>query len=151
MAPKLKLSVRGGTSDQHKKIKSATHWIISHLLGKKQASFLSISIIFSKAIDKNHYGECEIADDNIRPREFTIYLAHDLSSRILIRILAHELIHIKQFVRNEMFDYARSEYLSRWKGKTINIERLEYRNIPWEREALKLEGPLTKAYRAANR
>lgn len=151
MAPKLKLSVRGGTPDQHKKIKSVAHWIISHLLGKRQASFLNIFIVLSKTIDKNHYGECEIADDNVRPREFNIYLAHDISPRILTRILAHELIHIKQFVRNEMFDYARSEYLSRWKGKTINIERLEYRKIPWEREALKLEGPLAKAYRAANK
>ena len=147
----LKLSVRGGTPEQHKRIRNITRWIVPYLLGSRQTSFLSISIILSKTIHKNHYGECEVADDNIRPRDFTIYLTHDISSRILTRILAHELIHVKQFVKNEMFDYASSAYLSRWKGKTINTKGLDYRNVPWEREALKFEGRVAKAYQAANK
>ena len=46
------------------------------------------------------------------------------------------MVHVKQFARNEM-----SAYGMRWKTKTVS-ENTKYVDLPWEKEAYKLEAKL---------
>lgn len=54
----------------------------------------------------------------------------------MMMTLAHEMVHAKQFLRGELI----SEGQWSWKGKAANNYR--YENMPWEREAYRLEKSL---------
>ena len=54
----------------------------------------------------------------------------------MMRTLAHEMVHAKQFLRGELT----SESSWIWKGRNAN--GYSYENQPWEREAYRLENPL---------
>ena len=57
--------------------------------------------------------------------------------------IAHELTHAKQFAREQI-----NMMNNVWKSNNIytNCDDLEYEEVPWEVEAYKLQGPLTKAF-----
>jgi hypothetical protein len=54
--------------------------------------------------------------------------------------LGHEFVHLKQFVRNELFDYEFDK--TQWKSRMYNVARTSYDKQPWEREAYRLEDTL---------
>ena len=54
----------------------------------------------------------------------------------IMSTVAHEMVHAKQYLRNELNGYSTT-----WKGR--NAAGYKYENQPWEREALRLE---TKLY-----
>jgi len=76
-------------------------------------------------LNKTCEGLCEAVDK----RKFTIDVA--LYGNWL-STLAHEMVHIKQFLRGEI-----NESLTSWKGK--DCKDLEYRDQPWEIEARELQ------------
>ena len=53
----------------------------------------------------------------------------------MMKTLAHEMVHAKQYLRGELNGYSNS-----WKGK--RLKTYEYDNQPWEKEAYKLEDKL---------
>lgn len=57
-------------------------------------------------------------------------------------ILAHEMIHVKQYVKGELSIIDQQHVL--WKGKTYKHQRLVHRNTPWEREAFRFHHQLAK-------
>jgi len=57
-----------------------------------------------------------------------------------LQILAHEMVHIKQFARNEL-----DLCMERWK-KRLYCGNIDYWNQPWEREAYRLQGRLVEDY-----
>ena len=88
-----------------------------------------------------------------KPREFKVIIDHhrietDDFGRTLtdtewahsiLRILAHELVHVKQFARGEL-----SDNLQYWKGKDHSSTK--YWEQPWEKEARKLQKKLMVQY-----
>ena len=60
--------------------------------------------------------------------------------------LAHELVHAKQYIRRELTAKALTNalYTSAGKRKTLSTE--QYRNLPWEEEAFRLEEELIELY-----
>jgi hypothetical protein len=79
-------------------------------------------------------GLCESLD----PRNFVLDIA--LYGNWM-SILAHELVHVKQFARKELDDM-----MQYWKGR--DCRDTEYWDQPWEKEARKLQQKLMKAYMA---
>ena len=53
-----------------------------------------------------------------------------------VSTIIHEMVHVKQFARDEM-----NGYDMRWKSKIISVET-DYMDLPWEKEAYKLEEKL---------
>jgi len=66
------------------------------------------------------------------------YQPHELASNI-----AHELVHARQFARNQINDV---DYVWKRNGESINCEHVEYRDTPWEVEAYGLEVILTDLF-----
>ena len=91
---------------------------------------------------ENSYGYCHILDDNLnKPREFCIELDASMKhsfANILIW-LAHEMVHLKQFVRKELWDYEIGSV--QWKTKRYS-SGMRYWDMPWEKEAYRLEDVL---------
>ena len=121
----------------------AAEFYADKLLGKRMAKNILVEIKLTKELKQKEqaYGYCHITDDNLnRPREFMIELDTSMKysfDQILIW-LAHEMVHLKQFVRGELFDYETGRV--QWKTKSFG--RVHYTDQPWEKEAYRLEGYL---------
>lgn len=102
------------------------------LMKSRLSDLLSVSIKFEKLVE--HRGFCEFLDDDISPRMFLITLDDGLKRKTILKTLAHELVHVKQFARNELRKFDANDrpiYL----GKTIKLDKIEYWEYPWEIEA----------------
>ena len=126
---------------------SAAEFYGEKLLGKRMAKNILVEIKLTRGLKQKEqaYGFCHITDDNLnRPREFMIELDTSMKhsfEQILIW-LAHEMVHLKQFVRGELADYETGRV--QWKSR--NYGRLKYNDQPWEKEAYRLEEPLYEEF-----
>ena len=127
---------------------SAAHFYTYKLLGGRMYPHIVLDIKLTKDLKSKDdaYGYCHIAGDVEKPREFLIELdaskEHPLVQ--ILTWLAHEIVHLKQFVRGELFDYAVGQKVQ-WKSKTYRTS-LAYNKQPWEREAYRLEEPLCRSF-----
>jgi hypothetical protein len=80
------------------------------------------------------YGYCDWNDDNHKARDFTITLNPNLGKRNTLLVLAHEMVHVKQYARGELKDFVRLNRV-KWKGKIYNDRAIDYWELPWEIEA----------------
>ena len=117
------------------------------LLGTRMLNNIYLDIKLTKDLKKKEqaYGFCHIIDDSLsRPREFMIELDASMRhpfSQILIW-LAHEMVHLKQFVRKELWDYESG----RVQWKTRSYGKVHYADQPWEKEAYRLESELYEMF-----
>ena len=66
----------------------------------------------------------------------------DQSAGEIAQTLAHELVHVKQFIRKEL-----NADMDRWKRDRIPADvMIPYRSQPWEIEAYEMEGWLTDMF-----
>ena len=119
------------------------------LLGKRMAKYIYLDIKLTKDLKKKEdaYGYCHIISDNLnKPREFCIEL--DASTKFdfaqILTWLGHEFVHLKQFVRGELFDYEYGK--TQWKSRKYDTFAMKHDNQPWEREAYRLEGILYEEF-----
>ena len=68
-----------------------------------------------------------------RPREFEIYINPSAGKRKQLITIAHEMVHVKQFARNEL-KYNTRRNVDKWQGQYISRE-VDYFDKPWEIEA----------------
>ena len=90
----------------------------------------------------SEYGYASVEDYNTKkePREFLIEIHPGIGSRKILETLAHEMVHIKQYIMGETNDE-----LSVWRGKKYDSDKIDYWNHPWEIDAHGREtGLLTK-------
>ena len=89
---------------------------------------------------RSDYGQCK----RLTKTHYEIKLNKDVSfdKKLLINILAHEMVHVRQFYLNEL------EYLMtgvRFRKKIFDPQKLDYYKYPWEIEANGLaEGVLVR-------
>ena len=109
--------------------------------------FISSCSIFNKIPEGKSYfkdhGDCEVIEYNSqrKPRSFKIRLRKKKSYKSLIKTLAHELVHVKQFALGEM-----SEFHDRWRDG-VDHKDTEYFDLPWEIEARMMEHVLYDKYK----
>ena len=73
-------------------------------------------------------------NESRKAREFEIELNPDIGAAEILKCLAHEMTHIKQYAYNET-----NETLTRWKGLRIDSDTIDYWDQPWEVEAFGME------------
>jgi hypothetical protein len=117
------------------------------LLGKRMVKNIYLDIKLTKNLKKKEgaYGYCHIVDDSLaRPREFMIELDASMRYKFdqILTWLAHEMVHLKQFVRGELCDYESGRV--QWKSRTFG--RVHYDDQPWEKEAYRLEDELYEMF-----
>lgn len=70
-----------------------------------------------------------------------IIFTKKMSRASAIHTLSHELIHIKQFIAEDL-KIENTNLI--WKGDTISVKTMEYRYRPWEAEAYKYQERLKR-------
>ena len=128
-------------------IKQGAEFYGEVLLGKRMAKNIYLDIKLTNDLKKKEkaYGYCHIVDDNLsRPREFMIELDASMKYSFdqILTWLAHEMVHLKQFVRGELYDYESGRV--QWKSRSFG--RVNYDDQPWEKEAYRLEGELYEMF-----
>lgn len=81
---------------------------------------------------------CEWIDYWIRPREFKITIEDVDSLYQLVTAISHEMVHVKQFAKEELKERFLPEKYFVWKGEKFKIDTPYYER-PWEHEASQLE------------
>jgi len=115
-------------------IKSAIQYFADNLISKQLQRHISIRITLVTNTD--NYGEVEITDYNStnQPRVFTLFIDKNLPEEEKIRTIAHELVHVKQYLYNEL-----NEQMTLWRGRKVSEDDFEnYFDRPWEKEAYEL-------------
>lgn len=95
---------------------------------------INVTVKFDKKLDVWAFASIEHYNASHRPRDFLIEIHPWIGAPDILKTLAHEMVHIKQFVMCET-----NETLSKWKGRPIDTESLDYYMQPWEMEAYSIE------------
>jgi len=132
----LLLHVKGSNKKNRKLVEAAVWWYAEKLMGKRLMSGLEININLSKTLlnkDGNE-GTAIWEDESIRPKEFTIELDLTFSIRDVLITLAHEMVHVKQWAKGEMYEYI-TPGMVRFHKTKFDLEDINYWDYPWEIEA----------------
>ena len=131
------LHINGSTKKVCKDIELASWYYAEKLMGKRLMAGLEININLKKDLltEEGHEGTAIWDDDGYRPKEFTINLDTTVNFRNLLINLAHEMVHVKQWAKDEMYEYMNTMGMVRFKGERIHLEETDYWDDPWENEA----------------
>ena len=78
------------------------------------------------------------------PNTYELVLRHE-TDKPLPLVLCHEIVHLCQFTQGRLeFDDRAKKFL--WEGRQFDVS-YPYDSRPWEREAMRKEGELYRAYR----
>lgn len=130
----LIVNVNGGNLTQRTLIEDVVMFMMKQLMPRIRNIEIDINL---KKIGGDVAGYCMQLDTN---REFEIEVDKTLSVRDLVLTVCHEMVHVKQYVRKEMDECGR-----RWKKAEISNDT-PYMELPWEKEAYRLQAKLAKAY-----
>lgn len=120
---------------------SAKDFFAEILLSSQMLNFVNIEV---KIVSGNApSGLCIIDEYNNqnKPRSFTIEINKNQSKLEILNAVAHEMVHVKQYVYGEL-----NEQMSSWLGQKIDCDEVNYFEQPWEVEAYNLEAFLTVMY-----
>ena len=131
--------ITGGSKHQREIVYKVIEWTIKRLKLVRMSS-LYIYVVLKKLRGVDGY--CSMEDDT--RRMYSIEIHKNLKLRQLIMTLIHEMVHVKQFARNEMDDF-RVNGRYRWKSGSVP-KNVTYYDMPWEKEALRLQEKLTDEF-----
>ena len=148
----MKLHIEGGTKIHQKHCRQFARFFSNRFFSKDLNKQISVKLKFIKKDIILYEDDCaymEWMDNNRQPRKFviSIHTPPNVSLRYIISTLAHEMVHVKQFVKNELIDLPSTNYnVSVFKNKQYNLNRVAYYDQPWEIEAFGRERGLTREY-----
>lgn len=136
---KAKISISGGTAKKRKLVKQAAKWMLGYALGNRLSNNISLNIVLDDTlINTKFYGSVTWEDDNHRPREYEMDLCNHLKDSMLFRVLAHEIVHIRQYATGDLKDLITQANYCKWKNELVQSEGRgsgSYFDFPWEVEA----------------
>jgi hypothetical protein len=118
------IHVTGGTRREKELVTEVAYWAQKKLLPRIRNLDITIKIQNLKGI----YADVLHADH----RNMEMRLQRGLSLYNLVSTVCHEMVHIKQYVKGELGDFRQ------WKSRKIS-DKTEYYDLPWEKEAYRLE------------
>ena len=131
------ITVTGSGSKKREMAGDIAHWVAMHLMPRLQNKlYVDIKLIANLTAKEKLSGDAIWEDDSCnRPREFTVRVDSTQTLQDMLSTVAHEMVHVKQYARGELKDFSRTIKMCKWKGKTIDLDSLDYYDHPWEIEA----------------
>ena len=130
------IEIIGGTIGQQKHARSMAEYCCKMLMPKIRTLDIEIKI---KSFGKDDtYGYAMPLDDHSNPRCFELEINKNARLRRLLETVAHEMVHVKQYARGELFESIGKHGKHRWQGEWLSDRSkhvTEYWDQPWEIEA----------------
>jgi hypothetical protein len=92
----IEITINGGTRNQRKYAYSMAYYCIKKFLPKHKT--LNLTVNLKQMRNDENYGYCCHLDG----REFEVEVKRTLKLRDMLTTLAHEMVHVKQYVLGEM-------------------------------------------------
>jgi len=144
----INICVQGGRKKDRKLADEAIWYVMDMMMPHHRK--IDISLTFKKTLEDGAQGFCYRGDNDY---EYIIEIDHRLSRLIsaeeFIECIMHEMVHVWQGATGRMKDKFRGGYGQLWKckdGKWRNYKNTKYENQPWEVEAYRMQGPITKQF-----
>ncbi len=133
------LEITGSTKNVRKLVEIAAWNYAERLMGKRLMKTLFIKIDLHRTLlsKDGMEGSCiwdEWDDLKKTPRDFHIELDSTINIRDILINLAHEMVHVKQWVKGEMYEYANPNEV-RWMKTKYDMNDMDYYDYPWEIDA----------------
>lgn len=133
------IKVYGSGSER---LKSLTRDSVRHaamqFFDKRILENLEIKVEFKKDLlaKDGDVAQMEWLDSHVRSREFCISIDKNINEFLMILCIMHEMVHVKQYAKGELFQSLRDWNLHKWKRKEwIDEGKVSYWELPWEIEA----------------
>jgi hypothetical protein len=126
------IEVTGGNKFQREIAEKVVYEMISALMPRVHTLDINIEI---KKFTGDTVGWCLMGDTH---KEFEIEVSKDLSLKDFVTTICHEMVHVKQYYRKEMDGES-----MRWKKKVLP-ENTNYYELPWEKEAYRMQDKLAQ-------
>jgi len=137
----MNVTIRGRylSADKKALVKDLVQWCAIKLMGPRLERNIDLTIqaVGPKIYNRDRlYGTTEVDDDDdrIRPRGFRIIITSRFKLLRTLMIVAHEMVHVKQYARGEL-GYCHRSGMSKWQGTRICEDQTDYWDLPWEIEA----------------
>lgn len=147
----MRLKIKGGNKRQHYHCRQFVRFFCKRFFNPDVVDDLNIQIVI-KHCKKLSYNEdaasLEWLDNPRSPRKFVITMNVETKTNLnkLITYMAHEMVHVKQYIKNELVDLVSTDFeLSVYKNKKYRTS-MPYWDQPWEIEAYGRERGLTIEY-----
>lgn len=141
--------VTGGTLPQRALVWESANFCLKSLLRKQRQALrdltVEIELVEDMFANEGTKGDCTYSDDRDDPQEFEVRLDCSMNNLALLGTVAHEMVHIKQYVTGEMRDTGRWNVCI-WQSKRIDWKKLDYFEHPWEIEAYGREDGLVEKF-----
>ena len=118
----------GGNKKQRELVNDVAYWCVNKLMPRMKKLDIEIQI---NNLKDNAVGYCMMQDDN---RTFELEVDKKLDDDELITTVCHEMVHVKQYARNEL-------------GINDNHDGENYYDLPYEKEAYELQEILLEEYK----
>ena len=126
-------------------LKLAAESFAKNLMSPQLSKNISIKIIVRDKLDAGGFCDYEIDRDG-NPREFIIELLRTRKKINMFKVLAHEMVHVKQHAKGEAKDkFKKDKYVTLWFGEKYDDDT-SYWDQPWEIEAYGLENSLVAKF-----
>jgi hypothetical protein len=126
-------------------LKLAAESFAKNLMSPQLSKNISIKIIVRDKLDAGGFCEYEVDRDG-NPREFIIELLRTRKKINMFKVLAHEMVHVKQHAKGEAKDkFKKDKYVTLWFGEKYDDDT-SYWDQPWEIEAYGLENSLVAKF-----
>ena len=128
-----------GHSDErfNEYVQRASQFYAEQLFPKQLLRHIVVSIKFNKHLDAFGYTGVEKRNSKGKAREFLIELHPYITGKEILKTLAHEFVHVKQYVYEEL-----NEEQTQWQGQSFDSDAVDYFELPWEIEAYGREAGL---------
>lgn len=138
------------TKKQVEMFEQASLHFADTLMDQKLVDKLTINIELVARCDDDDLGYCQpvalYGRKRKNPREFEVVIKKGKTDTML-RTLAHEFVHVKQFAMNELV--YKGTAVTCWKNRLFHDSRTDYWKCPWEKEARDMEDILYESFIAS--
>lgn len=133
---------------QRKVARDVIPFCVRKLMPRQKYIQITIQGVHELAEREGIHGDViyDYVDSNLRPKDYTIRVDTNTDIEKFIRIICHEMVHVKQWARGQMKSYDRQPHMTRWFSEKINHDKMDYYEQPWEIEAHGREEGLTVGF-----
>jgi len=149
----IEVAIKGRSEKVSKaKVIRAAKFYADKLMYPQLHNNIHVEILFSanEDLDTDEHGYCQpYYDTEYKARLFDIGINSQFSERKTLETLSHEMIHVRQYARNELYQYENKddkERYYRWRHDIVDVAKIWDWFLPWEIESYGMEFGLYKLF-----
>lgn len=141
------ITIKGVRSKTQKKmLMKAVTFFAEHLIPKRTRDKICLTVYILNDLDSEADGFTELINYDSYDIDFVVEVLRDIDEEEILKTLAHEMVHVKQYALQELVESKRG--VMKFRGEKYEGDDI---NAPWEIEAYEREKQLLELYYGAQK